>query len=293
MTMTTAATVAGPMWMPGTVVGTTACAGAGALAGRLIFGKSAAAQLIPALVAGAFCFSVLSKRDNAALRQRSEELMNQQGPSSTSWVAPESGKQVTISTGEERIEQQNVKFQYNQDVAKPPANTQVEASTYEVVADRLNFRSAPNKDDPNNIIGYFNRDANVEVIGYTPDGRWALVGDNGVVVGYAAIVDGNSQLLVTPEVAAQMREDRANEAAKTRNAKQRKAAQEAARAAEAARDKARARPIAANGDVLPSKRVITTQVVASTTCKSQVARTGDQSLSRNGCKTTDGTFRFT
>lgn len=277
-----------------TIVGTAACAGLGAAAKRLIFGKhSKIPDIAGALMGGAFCFSLLSKKDNDALNRRGTELINQPGTSNTVWSAPDTGQQVTIETGPETIQQKNVDFQYNSEVAKPTDNTIVEAKTYVVLASRLNFRSSPNVSTNENIIGYFNHDANVEVIGYTPDRKWALVGDEGVVVGYAALADSASKLLATPEEAQEIRLAQAQqEAARLRGVKQRNAALAAARQREAARSLDRAKPLTVNGTPLAQTRVVTAQVSASTRCKAQVARTGDQALSRNGCELANGQFRF-
>jgi hypothetical protein len=278
----------------GTIAGTAACAGVGAALGRIIFGrKSAAAQIISGLVGGLFCFSLLTKKDNEALNERGSQLLNQAGPSTETFVAPESGQQVTIETQAETVQQRKVDFQYDARIQKPMDDIIVEARTYVVTVGRLNFRSSPSLASNDNIIGYFEQDANVEVVGYTPDRRWALVGDENVVVGYAAITDGANRLLATPEEAAAIRETRAQQqAARLRNARQRAAALAAARQQEAARSRARAKPLAVNGTPIAPTRVVTTQVSASTRCKAQVARTGDQSVTRKGCELANGQFRF-
>lgn len=251
-----------------------ACAAGIAIVNNNVKSDLAKLALSAVLCTGAFKIAkYLTDKDKAEFEARSQELLQRAGPTQEVWIAPESGKQVTISTGEAQVSQQSLDFVVDNDVAAPEAGTTVEAATYVVIAQKLNVRNAPSTDVDSKVIGFFNKGDNVEVIGRTPDGQWALVGDQGVVVGYAATQLGAKDLLVPQEQAAQA---------------------EAAQAAR--RTVARASPRilrnAATGAsdlrVADSTSVKTVKVIASTQCKAFSASIGKTTDKKTGCAQPNG-----
>lgn len=245
------------------------CAAGGGVAGA-IFGKSDLGKVIIGVAVAAICWNLaLRGKDNERLTAKSNELLNRDGATSENWYAPESKQNVRISTGQAHERNAEVPFAFDENVAKPAAGTVVEAKNYVVVTNRLNFRSAPRTG--NNLIGYFDKGETVEVIGRSADGKWALVGDRGVVVGYAAFRDDGQDLLVTPE---QARARRAT-----------------------VKSTARARPKVvkqAGGDLSAAKprtqtaKPKTAIVRASTECKAVTAQSGGKSDTRTGCALPNG-----
>jgi hypothetical protein len=225
----------------------------------------------------AVAIAKLTNRDRAALRARSAELFNEDSAVSEAWVAPDSKARVTIVTTEPVEKQADIPFTLDEAVEAPEAGTRIEATTYVVNARRLNFRSAPTTADPRNVIGYFDNGANVEVIGRTPDGKWALVGDEGVVVGYAAFSDRGSALLVTPEEARAKAP--ANRLAPVQPAMAKPKITNSLSTAGSVR-------------VAEASRVKTVTVLASTQCKAATATSGKATESYLGCAQTDGKYRM-
>lgn len=277
----------------GTVIGTAACGGVGAFLGKKIFGGTLGAVL-GGLVAGAFCFAALSKRDNERLKQRSLELMQQKEPSKTEWVAPDSNQKVSIETSAAQPVQKRLEYTYSADVQKPPADTTIVAEDYVVVADRVDLRSMPQDTAASTVVGYVNRYEKVQVIGLTKDGNWALIGNEGVVIGYAQLKQGASDALVTETSFAAAPAADPEPAPEPANHTKRKPAAKKPAAPKSAPKFAltKATPKTASGATMITSKTKTAQVNATTFCKSQVARTGDKSLSRQGCLASNGNFTF-
>jgi Bacterial SH3 domain len=211
----------------------------------------------------------LNERDRLAFERRSADLLAQDGPTEEVWTAPDSGKQITIKTGVAQETDKQTTFDVDQGVDAPEAGTKIEATTYVVMTKRLNFRSGPSSEASDNVIGFFDKGENVEVIGKSPDGKWALVGDNGVVVGYAAFKQGKTDLLLTPDAAASARA--------------------------APHTKARAKPhiiknLSSGEAVIRSDSTPVTHVtvVASTQCKAYSAISGKAADSKTGCALPNG-----
>lgn len=252
------------------------CGIGGAILGGLL-GRSTLGRLAIGAAVGLVCFAALSRRDNEALTARSAELLNEEGATTTRWEAPDSKKEVVIQTGEEQQMTKQVDFKIDAEVAAPQQGTIVEAKTYVVAVNRLNFRKSPTTASSDNLIGYFSRNDDVEVIGFTPDRQWALVGDEGVVVGYAAMRDGGTKLLLTPEEAT---------AARIVNAPQNQAA---ARARPRARPRVARTPTATGTTrVANNAATRTVSVSAATRCKAVVATLGRQTSRQNGCALPSG-----
>lgn len=249
----------------------------------------------------------LNKKDKEALTLRSRDLLEQEGSHEETWTAPESGKQVTISTSAAAPEEHQVDFKLDQSVENPSMGTQVVGKTYVVVAPRLNFRTSPSSISDANLRGYFERDENVEVVGLTADGKWALVGDHGVVVGYASLRTDTSELLVTPERAEAIREEvrRTAQAAVAkrkgdggRRAKPAPATIETAAPAPAQKPRAQPKMLAQVSSPLGTPRDASAlthvvKVSAQTSCKAVIARLGTQTDTKKGCVQSDGSWAIT
>ena len=248
---------------------------AGGFAGALL-GKSAIGKIA---LGGALCAvgwqigRALTKRDQQKLTERSGQLLAEGGPRSEVWTAPESKEKVRLSVGRAERRDTNVAVQLDRGVQAPASGMRVEAATYVVAAPRLNFRSSPNTRSDNNIIGYFDRGENVEVLGRTPDGQWAMVGDGGVLIGYAALRDGSAETMRNPNAYQPTRKRRV--VARARPKVIQKTAQKGAAPVVIIRNPQTA-------------QVKTVSVRASTQCKAVVAQTGSKSDAHNGCALPNG-----
>lgn len=244
---------------------------AGALLGKSVLGKVA--------LGGALCAvgwqigRALTKRDQQKLTERSGQLLEEDGPRSEVWTAPDSKEKVRLSVGRAEQRNTNVQVQYDRGVQAPPSGMRVEAATYVVTADRLNFRAAPSARDDRNIIGYFDRGENVEVLGRTADGQWAMIGDGGVLIGYAAVRAGGVETLRNPNAAQPTRKRRV--VARARPKVIQKASQKGAP------------PVVINRNP-QTAQVKTAKVSATTQCKAIVAQTGSKSDTHNGCTLPNG-----
>ncbi len=207
-----------------------------------------------------------SARDKAALDAASEQALDAPTPQTTQWTAPESGQAVTFQTAEPEVKTQTTEISYVENVAPPPQNVQIVARPFRANT-VLRLRSSPDASNPDNIIGRFERGELVEVTGLTPDGRWAMIGDNGVVIGYAA-----REYLVTLDAYQTLR--------RTTTAKVKP-------------DAGDGQPRRANATYAQATpKVVKTSVMASTQCKSVVASSGAQSQRRTGCESPKGDWVF-
>lgn len=230
---------------------------------------------------GALAFSSFSDRDNAAVETHAQAAADATTPQDVSFRAPDSGQQVEVKTyAPEAADNKEVEVRYDDGVQKPSSGFQVEAATYVVNVDRLNLRSSPRVSD-NNVVGFFDKGDRVEVMGRTPDGQWAILGDNGVVVGYSAFTASSGALLVSEEDAA--RQARADA--------QRKQARKVAQASAA---RAHLKVYNASGTtsvrVADASKEHTDKVMASTQCKAVEARTGQQVKNTTSCQNPDGHY---
>ena len=207
-----------------------------------------------------------SERDRAAYDEASQDALDDPGNGSRDWYTPESRERVTFQTVSATTESRPVEFQYYSNVAAPVAGSRIISRPYRTTT-TLRLRDLP--DETNGVIvGRFDPGETVEVVGETPDRRWAMIGEGGVIVGYA------SMSYLTPLGSQSVR--------KTVTARAKADAP-----ARVAKGKAAPAPTA------PSRGALqTTKVVASTQCKSLVATSGDQTDQRKGCNLPNGKWQF-
>jgi hypothetical protein len=207
----------------------------------------------------------LSKRDQERLTKRSQELLDKETPQNEVWTAPDTKAQVQLSVGEAQEQPQTVPFEIDEGIEAPGENVRIEARTYSA-GQRLEFRNRPSPTG-SEVRGFFERGDNVEVLGRTADDRWLLVGDEGVLVGYAVASD-----IVAP------RPKVAKRVAQPPRAKP-KVVQRTARSG------AQAQVVTRNPQLAQTRTV---SVRANTQCKAVVAQTGSKSDSRRGCALPNG-----
>lgn len=257
------------------IAGGAGCA-VGAAAGALLI-KGTVGKIIGASVLCAVGWTIgkkLTQRDKQKLTERSTQLINEDEPRSETFVAPESKEQIQLTTSAAQPKQASVPIAYDEGVAAPTNGIKVEAKTYVVSVPRLNYRSSPSAANDDNIIGFFTSGENVEVLGRTPDGKWAMIGDDGVLIGYAVFRDKNVEALHDPDAAAPIASHRKRTVAHARPKVIHKASGATAPAI------ATRNPSAAT--------VKTTKVSAATQCKALVAQQGDKSQKLNGCALPNG-----
>lgn len=222
---------------------------------------------------------VLPPEENADLVVYSGQLLAEPGAVEDTWTGDD-GQSVELTTSDPEPQQQEVTFATDEAVEAPPEGVKVDPATYVVVTRTLNFRSSPTTADAN-IIGYFSKDEDVEVMGRTPDGKWALVGDNGVVVGYAAFEQNGHDLMKTPADAAEAEQKRARAKLFDQPRSDRQVASASRRTEQNLNDSSHIR-------VADVEKIKTTKVVASTECKSIIASHGSVSDQKTGCAQPDG-----
>lgn len=215
-----------------------------------------------------------SERDKAAYGDASQDVLDDPTPQSRDWYAPESGDRVTLITTAATTESREVDFQYYNNIAAPVAGSRVISRPYRAT-NLLRLRSTPDENNPNNIVGRFEKDEIVEVVGLTPDGRWGMIGESGVIVGYASmdyLMTLEASRTLRRTVVARAKPDRPASAPASRPTKGKAAPAPAAPAA--------------------PRQVQTTRLVASTQCKSLVATSGTQRDKKKGCSLPSGKWAF-
>ncbi len=262
--------------------------------GKKVKATDVAAGAVVGCAAG-LIFSNMNHNDAQALAARENAAVDAPTPQNISWTAPESQQVVQLQTTAPMDMEHQIPVSYDQGIQAPAAGFKVEAKTYVVNTARLNMRSAPTVAD-GNIVGYFEKGEHVQVIGRTPDGQWAILGDDGVVVGYSAFTIGNGALLVTEAEAASIAGAEARAArAKAHRAQQ--ARNVTAAPADAGMTAALAHPkmttdASAVGTirVAAGRAVTTTTVVAATQCKGLMATRGTDTLNGTSCMGGNGHF---
>lgn len=257
------------------VAGGIGCAVGAAAAG--VFIKGTVGKLLGGAALCAIGWKIgkhLTMRDKEKLTERSTELINEDGPRSETFVAPESKEQIQLNVSAPEPGQASVPIAYDEGVAAPTNGIKVEAKTYIVSVPRLNYRSSPSAADGGNIIGFFDAGENVEVLGRTPDGKWAMLGDGGVLIGYALFRDKNIEALRDPNAAAPIASLKKRTVVHARPKVIRKVNGSAA-------------PAVATRDP-KTATVKTAKVTAATQCKALVAQTGDKMQKLNGCALPNG-----
>lgn len=232
-----------------------------------------------ALGAAAGCFagftfaSNWSEHDRAALDDETQQVMDRPRTGSTSWVAPESGQEVELTASAPEIVTQKVDLETYDNVVPPPqTGTQIIARPFRT-RDVLRLRSSPVDASEDNVIGRFNKGVVVEVVGASEDGKWAMIGDDGVIAGYA------SAAYLAPMDSSQTLRKVATARPKRLPRTQLASAGAGAR-------------INAAPETGPEPKVRTIKVLASTQCKSVVAVSGQQTDRRKGCETPNGDWKY-
>lgn len=160
----------------GVAIGQAFGSGSGRVAASIIGG------VVGGLVGSAIAQS-LSQTDRTALAQASDDaLRDLPDGESRVWQAPESGKNIKITTSNTRTAERDLKVERITQVAAPGAGFEVLGLPYRATAS-LRLRATPNLDD-NNVIGGFQAGDRIQVAGRTADGSWHLVSRNGVAIGY-------------------------------------------------------------------------------------------------------------
>lgn len=251
----------------------------GALAGALIAGKKdrgagAVAGFAIGCAAGWGFASKWSKTDKDGLDTASQQALDD--PNGTmDWKAPESGAQVRFRTASAGEKNEDVEFEHLDSVEAPPEGSRVVSRPFRTVA-RVALRSAPDRTISDNIVGRFNTGQTVEIVGITPDGQWALVGEDGVIVGYSAR-EGFSEILQPSRLVRTERHYIETTAPPKKSIGKGKGG--------------RARvPVLLVQAAPPVSRsqVKTTKVAATTQCKSLIAASGNANQSRTGCNRPGG-----
>ncbi len=251
------------------------CVVGGLLGGLLGAAVSNSRDRTAAIVTGAAlgCFAGFSfaanwsDRDKAALDNETDEVFDQPVAQPTTWVAPDSRTPVTFTSSAPVEETQKVEFQSYDNVAPPQKGAHVISRPYRTT-DVVRLRSSPDAGNDDNIISKFNRGEIVEVIGATPDGQWAMIGDDGVIAGYTSF-----DYLRTLDARQTLR-----------------------RVATSRPKPIQATPTVTRANSSPGytapPTIKTIKILASTQCKSVVAVSGEQSDRKKGCAQPAGDWKF-
>lgn len=247
-----------------------------ALSNRNNRGAAIALGAVSGCFAGFAFASSWSQRDQAALDEQTQEAFDRPQTQATTWVAPESGQTVTFQPETTEVVTQKVDLETYDNVAAPQAGAQIVARPYRT-RDVLRLRSSPDDASEDNVIGRFDKGVVVEVVGASADGKWAMIGDDGVIAGYAssghlAAMDSRQTLRRTP-TAKPKRLPRTQLASANANAN------------------ANIR-IAAATEPAPTPKIKTIKILASTQCKSMVAVSGQQTDRKRGCETPNGDWKY-
>lgn len=222
-----------------------------------------------------------SEKDKQGLEGASQEALNSQN-GQMGWQAPESGAQVSFQTMNAGERNEDIEFEHLESVQEPPDGSRVVAKPFRTVA-RVALRSSPDNSASDNIIGRFNAGQTVEVVGLTPDLQWAMIGEDGVIVGYAAR-EGFTELAQPLRKVVTERHFVDKGLATQVSAPKRKA-----------KARGRAAPPVMAAQVAPPpdrSQVRTTKIAATTQCKTLVAVTGQQQDRKTGCNSPNGKWRI-
>ena len=248
----------------------------GAVGGALLAGFLASAvggskQLVNsamAVGAGAGCALGYNwtPRDKQAVEDASQDAFDDPAGGQRDLVTPDSKEHLTlVNTGTTTTESREVEFQHFDSILPPPAGSRVIARPYRAL-NVLHLRSSPDESSGDNIVGRFEPAEMVEVEAQSPDGRWAVIGESGVIIGYAPM-GGLAPLEATQTL-------RRTVTAKARPDTPRVA-------------KGKAAPQVA---LAPRGQIQTARLMASTQCKSLVATSGNQQQKKEikGCSAPGG-----
>lgn len=222
-----------------------------------------------------------SEKDKHGLEDASQDALDSPD-GQMGWQAPESGAQVSFQTTSSSERNEDIEFDHLDSVQEPPEGSHVVAKPFRTVA-RVALRSSPDNSLSDNIIGRFNAGQTVEVIGLTPDLEWAMIGEDGVIVGYAARQGFT-------EVAQPLRKVQTE-----RHFVERKATAQAPAPKRKAKARGKAAAPVMTAQVAPPpdrSQVRTTRIAATTQCKTLVAVTGQQQDKKTGCNSPDGKWRI-
>lgn len=216
-----------------------------------------------------------SQKDKDGLDQASQQALDSPSGEMT-WQAPESGQQVNFRAGAASEQDQDVNFQHLDSVEAPPQGSRVISRPFRTVG-QVVLRSSPDNTGTGNIIGSFNSGQTVEIVGLTPDARWAMVGEDGVIVGYAEQAGFNELSQPLRQVRTERHLVEVPAPARPTHAK-----------LATKRQRAASRIAMMTASPPTPGQIKTTQVRATTQCKSLIASTGKQQDTRTGCKVPNG-----
>lgn len=275
------------------VAGGIGCAIGGGLAATLIKGK------VGKILGGAvFCAvgwklgKALTKKDKVALTEKAQQMLAIDSPVSEQWRAPESGELVSLTTEPAVSTVKEINVVMDSRVEPPASGLQINSVTY-VAADVVKFRSAPRDEGEVNILGFFNKGESIEIIGRTADGNWAILGDGGLVIGYAEFRQNGKLVIGTPDEIRKVMEAAAAKSAatKTRAKGRRVPVKQANVAVPVLRVGERAKPQFVAG-AAKQRTTKEAKVTASTQCKAVLASIGKRADRKSGCLAQNGTWQL-
>jgi uncharacterized protein YcfJ len=116
-----------------------------------------------------------------------------------SWQAPNSGQTITIQQADAGYKPVEADFILAPGVAAPQPGVLIQGRALRSTT-KLRMRSSPSMASDDNIIGSFDPNEIVQVFAETPDGQWALIGENNMLIGYASMRFLSPSLEIPPQM---------------------------------------------------------------------------------------------
>lgn len=142
----------------------------------------AAGTAIGAWIGGEIA-KALSEKDQAVLANQSQTVLNDTPDGQTvSWVAPETGKTITMTPGQTTEKNVDIDVQTLGQVQLPTGRLKFLDQTLQAKK-QVNLRTSTS-DYSDNVIGTYAKNEKIHVSGLTEDKNWYVVDRKGVMIGY-------------------------------------------------------------------------------------------------------------
>ena len=142
----------------------------------------AAGTAIGAWIGGEIA-KALSEKDQAVLANQSQTVLNDTPDGQTvSWVAPETGKTITMTPGQTTEKNVDIDVQTLDQVQVPTGRLKFLDQTLQAKK-AVNLRTSTS-DFADNVIGSYAKGEKVHVSALTEDKNWYVVDRKGVMIGY-------------------------------------------------------------------------------------------------------------
>ena len=146
------------------------------------YAAMAAGVAIGAWIGGEIAKAISEKDKEMLMEQSQSALSNASDGQTVSWLAPESGKTITMTPGQAVDKDVDIEVR-KLDKVQMPAGRMIVLDETRVAQKKVNLRTSATN-SPGNVIGSYKKGEKIRVTAQTSDKKWYAVEEKGVLIGF-------------------------------------------------------------------------------------------------------------